>query len=61
MSKKRSRMYTVNEKNTREIMVIDMTTVQRKAAPFNPARFRTGSHMTEKDRPRKKNWSVDNY
>lgn len=60
MSKKRSRLYTVREKNTSDRMVIDMTTVLCKAAPFNPVRFRTGSHMTEKDRPRKKKWSVDN-
>lgn len=36
-------------------MTIDMNEVNRKKAYTAPA-FRTGKYMTEKDRPRKKNW-----
>ena len=36
-------------------MVIDMNAMNLKKEHAVPA-FRTGRHMTEKDRPRKKNW-----
>ena len=36
-------------------MVIDMTKVERAKAYQAPG-FRTGKHMTVKDRPRKKDW-----
>ena len=36
-------------------MVIDMNEVNRKMQHTVPS-FRTGKHITDKDRPRKKNW-----
>lgn len=39
-------------------MVIDMTKVELAKSYMVPG-FRTGKHMTEKDRPRKKNWKKE--
>ena len=39
----------------KEKMVIDMNRVARAKAYHNPG-FRTGRHMSQKDRPRKKDW-----
>lgn len=39
----------------KEKMVIDMNRVARAKAYHNPG-FRTGKHMSQKDRPRKKDW-----
>ena len=39
-------------------MVIDMTKAELAKAYHVPG-FRTGRHMTDKDRPRKKNWKKE--
>ena len=39
----------------KEKMVIDMNRVARAKAYHSPG-FRTGRHMSQKDRPRKKDW-----
>ena len=41
-------------------MVIDMNAMNLKKEHAVPG-FRTGRHMTEKDRPRKKDWKRENY
>ena len=58
MSKKRRKpVPTVQPKKERG-MVINMN--QMNLAKARPdVSFRTGRHMTEKDRPRKKKWSLD--
>ena len=43
----------------KEKMVIDMNRVARAKAYHNPG-FRTGRHMSQKDRPRKKDWKREN-
>ena len=55
MSKKKKRTYCVSEpKGMRQtILVIDQNKFNRKMADHS-VNFRTGKHMTEKDRPRKK-------
>lgn len=37
---------------------IDMNRFNCKMA-YHPVQFKTGRHMTEKDRPRKKNWKKE--
>ena len=41
-------------------MVIDMNAMNLKKEHTVP-RFRTGRHMTDKDRPRKKDWKREYY
>lgn len=53
-TKKRTR-YARQENGT---LVLDMNRINLDKQMYVPA-FRTGRHMTEKDRPRKKRWSVD--
>ena len=55
MSKKKKKTYCVSEpkKTQRTILVIDQNEFNRKMADHS-VNFRTGKHMTEKDRPRKK-------
>lgn len=52
--KKTGAIPTVQPKEKQK-MVIDMTKIELAKAYHVPG-FRTGKHMTEKDRPRKKNW-----
>ena len=58
MSKKHTKMYNVAPKAEKKTMLIDMNEVNRKKA-YHPVPFRTGRYMTEKDRPRKKNWKKE--
>ena len=55
MSKKKGKTYVIAPKQKEQVQVIDMNDVNRKKA-YHPVPFRTGRHLTEKDRPRKKNW-----
>lgn len=55
MSKKKKRAVPVPQPKQEKKLVIDMTKIELAKAYEVPS-FRTGKHMTEKDRPRKKNW-----
>ena len=55
MGKKKTGAVPVAQPSEKKKMTIDMNEVNRKKAYTAPA-FRTGRYMTEKDRPRKKNW-----
>lgn len=55
MGKKKKKAVPVAPPRQKKKMVINMTEVELAKAYQVPA-FRTGRHMTEKDRPRKKNW-----
>ncbi len=55
MGKKKKKAVPTAPPKQEKRMVIDMTEVELAKAYQVPA-FRTGRHMTEKDRPRKKNW-----
>lgn len=55
MSKRRKRSVPVAPPKQEKKMVIDMNEVNRKMQHTVPS-FRTGKHITDKDRPRKKNW-----
>ena len=55
MSKKRKRSVPVAPPKQEKKMVIDMNEVNRKMQHTVPS-FKTGGHMTEKDRPRRKDW-----
>ena len=55
MSKKRKRSVPVAPPKQEKKMVIDMNAINLKKEHTVPG-FRTGRHMTEKDRPRKKDW-----
>lgn len=45
-----------NTKKKETIPVYDTITATLKGKPYQVANFRCGRHLTEKDRPRKKNW-----
>lgn len=55
MSKKRKRSVPVAPPKQEKKMVIDMNAMNLKKEHVVPG-FRTGRYMTEKDRPRKKDW-----
>lgn len=55
MSRKKGKTYAVAPKQKEQVQVIDMNDMNRKKV-YHPVTFRTGRHMTEKDRPRKKDW-----
>lgn len=55
MSKKRRKAVPTTPPKQEKKMVINMTEVELAKAYQVPG-FRTGRYMTEKDRPRKKNW-----
>lgn len=58
MSKKKKKSVPTVKPKEEKGMVIDMNKINlAKERP--DVSFRTGRHMTEKDRPRKKRWSVD--
>lgn len=48
MAKKKNKTETIGK--------IDSVKVTLAEKPYYVTRFKTGGHMTEKDRPRKKNW-----
>lgn len=60
MSKKKKRSVPVSTPKQEKKMVIDMNAMNLKKEHAVPG-FRTGKHMTEKDRPRKKDWKRDYY
>ena len=60
MSKKKKRSIPVAPPKQEKKMVIDMNAMNLKKEHTVPG-FRTGSHMTEKDRPRKKDWKREYY
>ena len=55
MSKKKKRSVPVAPPKQEKKMVIDMNAINLKKEHTVPG-FRIGRHMTEKDRPRKKDW-----
>ncbi|MBQ9015280.1 MAG: hypothetical protein IJ109_04090 [Firmicutes bacterium] len=55
MSKKKKGSIPVTPPKQEKKMVIDMNAMNLKKEHTVPG-FRTGGHMTEKDRPRKKDW-----
>lgn len=52
-------MKSTKKKET--IPVYDTITATLKGKPYQVANFRCGRHLTEKDRPRKKNWGKKAY
>ena len=60
MRKKRKRSVPVAPPKQEKKMVIDMNAINLKKEHTVPG-FRTGKHMTEKDRPRKKDWKREDY
>ena len=58
MSRKKGKTYAVAPKQREQVQVIDMNDMNRKKA-YHPVTFRTGRHMTEKDRPRKIDWKKE--
>ncbi len=55
MSRKRKKSVPTVQPKQEKKLVIDMMKVERAKANHNVG-FRTGKHLTEKDRPRKKDW-----
>jgi hypothetical protein len=55
MSRKKKRSIPVAPPKEEKKLVIDMNRVNLRKLHEVPS-FRTGRHMTEKDRPRKKDW-----
>ncbi len=55
MSKKKKRSVPVAPPKQEKKMLIDMNAMNLKKEHVVPG-FRTGRHMTTKDRPRKKDW-----
>ena len=45
-----------NKKKKQHIGTISSLELIKKSAPIQDIPFRTGKHMTKKDRPRNKNW-----
>ncbi len=55
MSRKRKKPVPTAAPKQEQKLVIDMMKVERAKANHSVS-FRTGRHLTEKDRPRKKDW-----
>ena len=55
MAKKKRKSIPVQVRQEEKPLTIDMNRHNLKMQYMVPG-FRTGGHMTEKDRPRKKNW-----
>ena len=58
MSKKKKKGVPVAQPKSEKKLVIDMNKVNRDKVYHVPS-FKTGRHMTEKDRPRKKDWKQE--
>ena len=58
MSKKKKKSVPVTPKKQEKGYVINMNEINLKKARHEVS-FKTGRYMTEKDRPRKKRWTVD--
>ena len=53
MSKKKKKLYTTQHKEAEAPLVIDQNKLNRQKV-YHSVEFRTGKHMTQKDRPRKR-------
>ena len=60
MSKRKKGSVPVAPPKQEKKMVIDMNAMNLKKEHAIPG-FRTGKHMTDKDRPRKKDWKREYY
>ena len=58
MSKKKKKLYTTQCKETNATLVIDQNKLNRQKVYYS-VDFRTGKHMTDKDRPRKRYHAKD--
>lgn len=58
MGRKKTGAIPTAQPKEKQKMVIDMTKIELAKAYHVPG-FRTGKHMTEKDKPRKKNWKKE--
>ena len=58
MGKRKTGAIPTNAPKKKDPMRIDMTKAEL-AKVYQVTGFRTGKHMTEKDRPRKKNWKKE--
>lgn len=58
MGRKKTGAVPTVQPKAKQKMVIDMTRMELSKAYHVPS-FKTGKHMTEKDRPRKKNWKKE--
>lgn len=58
MSKKKKKLYTTQRKETNATLVIDQNKLNRQKVYYS-VDFRTGKHMTDKDRPRKRYHAKD--
>lgn len=58
MGKKKTGAFVTSPPKKEKPMIIDMTKVEL-AKSYKVAGFKTGKYMTEKDRPRKKNWKKE--
>lgn len=61
MSKKKKKAQPVQMKQKEKPMIIDMNALQLKAGHQIHANFRSGAHMTAKDRPRDKSYKRGVY
>ena len=58
MSKKKKKLYATQRKETNATLVIDQNKLNRQKVYYS-VDFRTGKHMTDKDRPRKRYHAKD--
>ena len=58
MSKKKKKLYTTQHKETNATLVIDQNKLNRQKV-YHSVDFRTGKHMTQKDRLRKRYHAKD--
>ena len=58
MSKKKKKLYTTQQKETKAPLVIDQNKLNRQKA-YHTVDFRIGRYMTDKDRPRKRYYAKD--
>lgn len=61
MSKKRKKSVPTTQPKAEKGMMINSTELLIKSAGHTQPAFRSGKYMTEKDRPRKKNWMKENW
>ena len=58
MSKKKKKLYTTQHKETNKPLIIDQNKLNRQKVYYS-VDFRTGKHMADKDRPRKRYHAKD--
>lgn len=59
MGKKKKKSVPVQMKQEEQPMVIDMHELMHKRSGVPRLFFKTGGYKTEKDRPRRKRWSIE--